>query len=396
MQDRFRIAYLAHTLRSDWNNGNAHFLRGLMRAMGAMGHQVTVFEPEQGWSIDNLRGEAEGDRSLTDFRRVYPDVRVKLYNGGDADEVWQERLRGFDMVILHEWNPPKLAQSLLRLRDELGFALLFHDTHHRASSTPEQMERFGLGRFDGVLAFGRALERIYCERYGVTRVWTLHEAADTTVFKPGAGVAKTTDVVWVGNWGEGERSREIAEFLLEPVAALREQLEHERETNTGVLRFAQNDGLLSSGEEVRAWIYGVRYPEDGLRALQAAGVEYGGYLPNLDAPEVYATARLTVHIPRQQYAGALEGIPTIRVFEALACGIPLLSAPWRDVEGLFREGDFWMVSSGAEMQQAMRTLLGEPARAEEQAARGLEQVLSRHTCVHRAAELTDILKEVRP
>jgi spore maturation protein CgeB len=369
MQDRFRIAYLAHTLRSDWNNGNAHFLRGLVRALGAMGHEATVFEPADGWSIDNLRTEAEGERSLTDFRRVYPDVRVKLSREGEAEEVWRERLRGFEVVLLHEWNPPELAQVLLRLRKELGFSLLFHDTHHRASSTPEQMERFGLERFDGVLAFGRALERIYRERYGLTRVWTLHEAADTTVFRPVPDVPKTTDVVWVGNWGEGERSREIAEFLLEPVSAL--------------------------APEVKARIYGVRYPDDGLQALRTASVEYGGYLPNLDAPLVYAGAGLTVHIPRQQYAGALEGIPTIRVFEALACGIPLVSAPWRDREGLFRDTDFWMVASGTEMRAAMRTLLREPGRAQEQSSRGLEQVLLRHTCGHRAAELTEILKEVR-
>lgn len=369
MQDRFRIAYLAHTVRSDWNNGNAHFLRGLMRALGAMGHDVTVFEPAAGWSVENLRTEAGGERSLAEFRRVYPDLSVQVYTDGEADEVWRERLRGIDVVVLHEWNPPQLAQSLLRLRDELGFALLFHDTHHRASSTPAQMELFGLGRFDGVIAFGLALERIYRERYGLTRVWTLHEAADTSVFKPITSVMKSVDVVWVGNWGEGERSREIAEFLLVPLAAL--------------------------GQEVVGKIYGVRYPEDGLRALQAAGVEYGGYLPNLDAPRVYAGARLTVHIPRQQYAGALEGIPTIRVFEALACGIPLISAPWRDVEGLFREGAFWCVANSAEMRDAMRALLQEPERAQEQAAQGMEQVLLRHTCEHRADELTEIMKEVR-
>jgi spore maturation protein CgeB len=369
MRDRLRIAYLAHTLRSDWNNGNAHFLRGLLRALGTLGHEVTAFEPEDGWSVANLRTEAEGQRSLTDFRRAYPDVRVKVYREGEAGELWGKRLRGFDVVVLHEWNAPELAQVLLRLRDELGFALLFHDTHHRASSSPEQMERFGLQRFDGVLAFGEALRKIYRERYSLTRVWTLHEAADTTVFKPLAGVEKTTDVVWIGNWGEGERSVEIREFLLDPAAALR--------------------------PGVRAKIYGVRYPEDGLRALREAGVEYGGYLPNLDAPGVYAGARLTVHIPREQYAGALVGIPTIRVFEALACGIPLVSAPWRDVEGLFRPGDFWMVANGGEMQEAMRTLLREPERAAEQAAHGLEQILLRHTCRHRAQELVEIVKEVR-
>ena len=369
MPDRFKIAYLAHTLRSDWNNGNAHFLRGLMRAMITMGHDVTVFEPAEGWSVDNLRTELDGERSLTQYRTVYPEVRIKTYLDGEPDEVWQERLRGFDAVLLHEWNSPELARLLLRLRGGLGFALLFHDTHHRASSTPEQIERFGLGDFDGVIAFGRALEHIYRERYGLHDVWTLHEAADTTVFFPQPDVAKSNDIVWIGNWGEGERSNEIAEFFLQPVTALQPGL--------------------------NARIYGVRYPAEGLRALAAAGVSYGGYLPNLDAPAVYAAARMTVHIPRQQYAGALEGIPTIRVFEALACGIPLLSAPWRDTERLFQPGDFWMVSTGAEMQTAMQTLLRDPERARDQAAQGLEQVRLQHTCAHRAAELTAILEEVR-
>ena len=47
----------AHSVRSDWNNGNAHFLRGLLRSLGELGHQVTVFEPENGWSIANLANE---------------------------------------------------------------------------------------------------------------------------------------------------------------------------------------------------------------------------------------------------------------------------------------------------------------------------------------------------
>ena len=55
---------------------------------------------------------------------------------------------------------------------------------------------------------------------------------------------------------------------------------------------------------------------------------------------VYSAARLTVHIPRQQYTGAMAGIPTIRVFEALACGIPLLSAPWSDSEQAVPRGRF--------------------------------------------------------
>jgi spore maturation protein CgeB len=368
MPARYRIAYLAHALRSDWNNGNAHFLRGLLNALREMGHHVTGFEPADGWSISNLRQEALGEASLAEFDRGYHDLTIESYSSEDADEAWREHLRGFDFVVLHEWNPPALAQRLLRLRDELGFTLLFHDTHHRASSSPEQMELFGLNRFDGVLAFGEALRTIYRERYGLTKVWTLHEAADTAVFHPLDTRERTSEIVWIGNWGDDERSREIGEFLLGPAAALR--------------------------GEARTTIYGVRYPEQGLRALSEAGVTYGGYLPNLSAPAVYAASRLTVHVPRQQYAGAMHGIPTIRVFEALACGIPLVSAPWPDSEALFQKGDLWMVRDGAGMTDAIDALLKDPQRAAEQAQRGLETVLARHTCRHRAEELTSILKEL--
>ena len=275
--------------------------------------------------------------------------------------------RGVEIVIVHEWNPPELVHQLLAFREAMPFHLLFHDTHHRASSSPEQISLFGIDRFDGVVAFGDALSRIYRERFGIARVWTLHEAADTDVFYPRALGAKSDDVVWIGNWGDGERSSEIREFLLRPASHL---------------------------AAARVSIYGVRYPKDGLQALCDAQVRYCGYLPNLDAPQVYSTARLTVHIPRQQYTGAMAGIPTIRVFEALACGIPLISAPWLDHEHLFRKGDFCMVHSGAQMEAAISALLADPDAAAAQAERGLETILARHTCRHRAQELTSYFEEL--
>jgi spore maturation protein CgeB len=175
------------------------------------------------------------------------------------------------------------------------------------------------------------------------------------------------DVVWIGNWGDDERSEEIREFLLRPASKMRDRV---------------------------FTIHGVRYPEEAQRELCAAGVRYGGYLANLNAPSVYAESRLTVHVPRQQYAREMIGIPTIRVFEALACGIPLISAPWRDVERLFRKGDMFFVTNGEEMHCAMMRLLDNPKEAEALAAHGRETVLARHTCAHRAEELTAICEEV--
>ena len=79
-----RISYVTHTVRSDWNNGNAHFLRGFIRALGAMHHSVTVIEPEKNWSIDNLRTELLGAESLSGFARAYQDLNIVTY--GDLEE----------------------------------------------------------------------------------------------------------------------------------------------------------------------------------------------------------------------------------------------------------------------------------------------------------------------
>jgi spore maturation protein CgeB len=100
---------------------------------------------------------------------------------------------------------------------------------------------------------------------------------------------------------------------------------------------------------------------------------------------------VTVHVPRRPYVEAMLGIPTIRVFEALACGIPLVSAPWQDVEGLFHVGrDFLMARDGGEMMTLLRTLLHEPDARQALASHGRETVLARHTCAHRVDELLAI------
>jgi spore maturation protein CgeB len=100
---------------------------------------------------------------------------------------------------------------------------------------------------------------------------------------------------------------------------------------------------------------------------------------------------VTVHVPRRFYRERLPGIPTIRPFEALACGIPLISAPWTDEEGLFRRGvDYLVAENGAEMTATLRTLLADAAQREELARRGRETILARHTCAHRVDELLTI------
>jgi spore maturation protein CgeB len=122
---------------------------------------------------------------------------------------------------------------------------------------------------------------------------------------------------------------------------------------------------------------------------------YGGWLPNYEVPHVFARFKATVHVPRRPYVHLLPGIPTIRPFEALACGIPLLSAPWNDTESLFTpDKDFLVARNGAQMQDLLRDLLQDGAMAHELAEHGRQTILRRHTCAHRVDELLAIYAEL--
>jgi spore maturation protein CgeB len=358
-----KLVMFCHAFSSCWNNGNAHFLRGVARELAQLGHSVTVFEPAEGWSRTNALADA-GNGALADMRELVPGVAVRGYADLDLDDA----LDGADAVLVHEWNAPELIAAIGRRRIQGGrFVLLFHDTHHRAITAPEELSKFDLGGFDGVLAFGAVLRDIYASRGWARRAFTWHEAADVALFHPIPGDEKQDDIVWIGNWGDDERSAEIAEFLIEPSRRL----------------------------QLTGTIYGVRYPQHAIDAISASGLRYGGWLPNHQAPLAFAGARATVHVPRGPYARQLPGIPTIRVFEALACGIPLVSAPWDDCEQLFPSASYIKVSSGAAMEAALSSVLNDPQLAASLVENGLRAIAERHTCRHRVVELLAIIEDLQ-
>ena len=87
----------------------------------------------------------------------------------------------------------------------------------------------------------------------------------------------------------------------------------------------------------------------------------------------------------------LRGIPTIRPFEALACGIPLISAPWEDSEHLFTPGaDFLVARNGVEMRTLMNDVMHDDDLAASLVSHGLATILARHTCAHRVDQLLAI------
>ncbi len=359
-----RVVLFCHSLISDWNHGNAHFLRGVTSELQARGHSVTIFEPHNSWSLQNLIAD-HGAQTIHLFHEAYPHLRSVRY-GDDLD--LDRALDGADLVIVHEWNQPSLVEQIGNHRTRNGrYRLLFHDTHHRSVTDPDAMQRYNLDDYDGVLAFGNSVAERYRANGWGKRVWTWHEAADARRFFPREGGEPDGDLIWIGNWGDDERTAELQEFLMDPVRDL---------------------GL-------NARVHGVRYPPEGILALAQAGIEYAGWIANFEAPYAYSKFKVTLHIPRRPYLMALRGVPTIRVFEALACGIPLICAPWDDAENLFEPGaDYLMARNGAEMTSLLRELLADRQFAAGLASHGRKTILNHHTCANRVDELIGIFQEM--
>jgi spore maturation protein CgeB len=354
-----------HSALSDWNHGNAHFLRGIAVELQSRGHRVVIYEPADSWSATSLVAD-HGRAALAATGRAYPTLAVERY--GEALDL-DAALDGADVVIVHEWNPHDFVSRIGEHRRRSRYLLLFHDTHHRSVSDARSMAAYDLSDYDGVLAFGEVIRQRYLELGWARRVWTWHEAADTRVFQPRTRVTRARDLVWIGNWGDDERTAELREFLIEPAQALR----------------------------LRTTVHGVRFPPEALEALRQAGLAYQGWLPNYRVPEVFARHRVTVHVPRRPYVTALPGIPTIRPFEALACGIPLISAPWLDDERLFRPGEDYLIArNGAEMRSHLNDVLNDPALGARLATSGLETIRARHTCGHRVDELLGVVTTLAP
>ncbi len=227
-----RVVYFTHSLRSCWNHGNAHFLRGVLRELVGRGHEVRAYEPKGAWSLANLLADA-GDRGPGRLPRRLSRAGLDRLSTGRRSGSADRRRRPRHRARVERPGPGRRRRRAARRGAR--FTLLFHDTHHRAVSDPDAITAFDLSGYDGVLAFGETLSEVY-RRWGWgRRVFTWHEAADIRLFHPPEHEQPRDGLVWIGNWGDDERSAELERFLFRP---------------------ARDVGLPLD-------IYGVRYPERG-------------------------------------------------------------------------------------------------------------------------------------
>jgi spore maturation protein CgeB len=357
-----KVVLFYHSFVSCWSHTSAHFVRGVARQLIRAGHEVHVYEPRDGWSREHALQDARGAQALKEAGRLVPGVQLHLYDLAHLD--LDRALDGSSIVIVHDWNEPALVEGIGRKRARNGrFLLLFHDTLEHRPSSSKAINIPAIDGFDVVLSTGEALSQAYRRAGWGDNVYTWHEAADTHVFQPRrAGRSRACDVIWVGDWGKDDRSPAARQYLLDPASQL---------------------GL-------RTDVYGAGLPDDARDLLAQHGARYRGWLPNHRLPQAFARAGTTVHIPNVARGEALPGVPGARLFEALACGIPLVCAPWRDAEKLFPPDCYLAAKSAGDMTKALRIALQDRDAAKAIAQNGLRAIRHKHSCAHRVEDLLKI------
>jgi spore maturation protein CgeB len=354
---KFVLFHRSFSSHSD--QGNVHFLRGVARTLARRGHAVVVFEAASRWcERDAVRNDEA--YAFADTAALASSVRVRPYHLPTLD--LDRALDGANVVIAHAWNDADLIARLGAQRRAGGrFQLLFHDTHHRVVTEPDDADGFELEPFDAILAGGEILRQAYLKRGWGRRVVTWHEAVDTALFAPQPAVDHETDLIWIGNWSDGAYDREFNRYLVQPVSTL---------------------GL-------RARLHGVGASRH--EQLRDHAISFADCPPDHRTPTTLARARAMVDIPHPSRRRALPGVPTTNMFEALACGVPLISAPWRDTESLFHAGSHLIVANGEEATAAMMLLMDDRDLAADMASVGLCSIQARHTCEHRVDALLTLL-----
>jgi len=329
-----KVVVVSNPLVADRQSGPSSFLLGIIAELESRGLQVDVLEPS---------GQGPAAVATLDLDVGLEEADVVLVDGCD--------------------DPGLVARIGSHRAAHGGYRLYF-----RARAATGEITRLDLSDYDGVLANGEAIRRGYLERDLTARVWTWHEAADTRFFQPLPAVEPEADLVWIGDWESGERSGEFRDFLLRPARSAR----------------------------LHGHVYGAGYPASARIRVRLSGLRFGGWCAEHRTPELFARHRLTVHLPRPAQVEALPGVPTSYLFQALACGIPLISAPWEDSEGLFRaEADYLLARDRAERREAMQAIVEFPEFAAQLRESGLETIRARHTCSHRVDELLTIDAELR-
>jgi spore maturation protein CgeB len=345
------VVVLGLSLSSSWGNGHATTYRALLRAFAARGHRVLFLEREVPWYADN--------RDLSD-----PDFcHLEFYCDLADLERFRAAVAQADAVIVGSYVPDGVTVGRWVQKTARG-ATAFYDI-----DTPVTLAKLERGDFeylspdlipgyDVYLSFtgGPMLERIKT-RYGSPAAEALYCSVDPDAYPP-LDQPKRWDLSYLGTYSP-DRQPTLERLLVEPAR----QAPHLKFVVAGPLYPAEID-----------------WPEN---------VERIDHVAPGDHPAFYAASRFTLNVTRGDMIQAGYS-PSVRLFEAAACGIPILSDIWDGIDTILTPGqEIVLAREPAEVLEALLHWPESRARGLAEAAR--RRVLAAHTAVHRAQELESFL-----
>ncbi len=345
------------SITSSWGNGHATLWRALCGALVRRGHRIVFFERDTPWYA--------GSR---DFAGM-PGLETVLYPGWDAVRPRAEReLADADVAMVTSYCADGVAASALVLSSK-SRARVFYDldtpvTLDRlaAGDRPDYLPPDGLAGFDLVLSYtgGVALERLR-SLLGARRVAPLYGSVDPDAHHPVPPVEEyRADLSYLGTYA-ADRQRALEQLLVEPARRLPGR------------RFV---------------IGGAQYPKD---FPWAENIFFVRHMPPPLHPAFFSSSRLTLNVTRRAMA-EMGWCPSGRLFEALACGTPLLSDDWEGLDRFYTPGEEILIARGTE--DAIAAIGLDDATLRRIAARARQRTLDEHTSDQRAADLEAALESI--
>ena len=352
-----RIVILGLTITSSWGNGHATTFRGLVRGLARRGHDVLFLERDKPWYAENrdLPAPPYGD--------------TQLYTGLlELAARWADPIARADLVIVGSYVPDGAAVGALVQRLATGLTAFYDiDTPITLAAlaegacdylTPELLRGFDL-----YLSFtgGPTLTHLQ-STLGARMARPLYCSADPDVYRPDPDQVPVWDLGYLGTYSM-DRQPMVDALLCQPAQAWPEG----RFTVAGPLYPAT-----------------IAWPTNVLRTEHLAPNRHRAF---------YARQRFTLNVTRADMIRRGYS-PSVRLFEAASCGVPIISDWWPGLDAFFQPGEEIIIAeTPTDVLAALRAMPDRRRRAIAAAARA--RVLAAHTGTHRAAELEAYVAEAR-
>lgn len=355
-----KIVLVGLSLSSSWGNGHATTYRALLRALAARGHDVTFFEWDAPWYGGPHRDLPDPDYCRLVLYPSWDTVRASaLAEALEADAtVVGSYVREGPRIIDDLADAGVSPLHFYDIDTPVTVAQLRRGEH--VSLRPDQVRAF-----DRYFSFtgGPFLDEVLAGELGARDPRPLFCSVDADRYRPVAPEpAYRADLAYMGTYSP-DRAPGMDRLLLEPAR------------RSGARTFL---------------VGGPKYPDT---ALWPANVRRMEHVPPIRHPAFYSSARWQLNLTREDMRRA-GWSPSVRLFEAAACGAPLLSDSWAGLEHLFTPGEEILLPADADQVLAALDMHPDDRMAIGQAAR--RRVLAEHTSAHRAAQLEAMLRVAVP